>query len=81
MVAGGGGLEEHEGVEQILRMEDGGGAVHVAAHLDAVDLSTFDPKAPPKKTDAFWEIVNASVPPDQLSFQGRKRHKKRKEYT
>jgi len=40
------------------------GAAHVAAYLDAVDLSEFDPKAPPKKTDAFWQIVVASQSPE-----------------
>ena len=26
----------------------------------ALDISSFDPKAPPKKTEAFWAIVNAN---------------------
>src|SRR5450631_778335 len=29
------------------------------------DLSSFDPKAPPKKTEAFWAIVNASRAPEE----------------
>ena len=37
----------------------------MAAYLDAVDLSAFDPKAPPKKTDAFWQIVAASQQPEE----------------
>lgn len=36
-----------------------GGHGHVAAYLAAVNLSDFDAKAPPPKTPAFWEIVNA----------------------
>jgi hypothetical protein len=37
----------------------------VAAYLAAFDLSDFDPKAPPPKTPAFWEIVDASRPPEE----------------
>ena len=33
---------------------------HVAAYLASYDLSTFDPKAPPPKTEAFWAIVDAN---------------------
>ena len=36
-----------------------GGIANVAAYLHALDLSDFDPKAPPPKTEAFWHIVNA----------------------
>jgi hypothetical protein len=39
---------------------DSGGDRHVTAYLAKLDLSTFDPKAPPPKTQAFWEIVDAS---------------------
>lgn len=34
----------------------------IAAYLMALDVSEFDPKRPPPKTRAFWEIVNASRP-------------------
>jgi hypothetical protein len=46
-----------------------GGARHVAAYLAEVDISGFDPKAPPPKTRAFWDIVDASRAPedDQLA--------------
>ena len=37
-----------------------GGFEHVAAYLTELDLSAFDPKAPPPKTAAFWDIVNAN---------------------
>ncbi len=40
-----------------------GGFEHVAAYLAEFDLSGFDPKAPPPKTPAFWEIVDASRNP------------------
>ena len=29
----------------------------------SLDLSAFNPKAPPPKTEAFWEIVNAAARP------------------
>jgi hypothetical protein len=37
-----------------------GGIGHVAAYLAEVDLSGFDPKAPPPKTPAFWNIVDSN---------------------
>jgi hypothetical protein len=37
-----------------------GGDRHVAAYLAKLDLTGFDPKAPPPKTPAFWDIVNAN---------------------
>ena len=37
----------------------GGGVEHVAAYLDTYDLTNFDPKAPPPKTSAFYEIARA----------------------
>ena len=35
----------------------------VADYLWSLDLSDFDPKAPPPKTAAFWNIVSASQTP------------------
>jgi hypothetical protein len=40
------------------RLENGG-AEAVAAHLRNLDISKFDPKAAPPKTQAFWEIVDS----------------------
>jgi len=37
---------------------EAGGFEHVAAYLFTYDLSNFDPKAEPPKTDAFWAMVN-----------------------
>ena len=37
-----------------------GGIGDVAAYLAKLDLSDFNPKAPPPKTEAFWRIVNAN---------------------
>jgi hypothetical protein len=42
----------------------GGGFEHVAAYLNELDISEFDPKAPPPKTAAFWDIVNANQAPE-----------------
>jgi hypothetical protein len=43
---------------------DSGGYEDVAAYLLTLDLSDFDPKAPPPKTAAFWEICSASQMPE-----------------
>jgi hypothetical protein len=45
-----------------------GGIAHVVAYLDALDLSAFDPKAPPPKTPAFWAIVNANRAPEDAEL-------------
>jgi hypothetical protein len=39
---------------------DAEGDTHVAAYLATLDISDFDPKAPPPKTPAFWSVVNAN---------------------
>jgi hypothetical protein len=41
-----------------------GGIGHVAAYLRTLDLSGFDCKAPPPKTQAFWAIVQAGEAPE-----------------
>jgi hypothetical protein len=45
-----------------------GGFGHVGAYLAAFDLSGFDPKAPPPKTPAFWEIVDANRSPEDAEL-------------
>jgi hypothetical protein len=45
-----------------------GGDRHVAAYLASLDLASFDPKAPPPKTQAFWEIVDASRAPEDAEL-------------
>jgi hypothetical protein len=42
----------------------GGGTGHVTAYLANLDLSDFDPKVPPPKTEAFWAIVTANHAPE-----------------
>jgi hypothetical protein len=41
---------------------------HVAAYLGELDLSGFDAKAPPLKTPAFWDIVNAGRAPEDAEL-------------
>jgi len=45
-----------------------GGYGHVAAYLQTLDLSTFDPKAPPPKTPAFYDIVDANRAPEDAEL-------------
>jgi hypothetical protein len=47
---------------------DSGGASNVAAYLATLDLSTFDAKAPPPKTEAFWSIVDANRTPEDAEL-------------
>ena len=49
---------------QLWDWYNSGGYAHVAALLRSYDLSNFDPKAPPPKTAAFWEIVGANQAPE-----------------
>jgi hypothetical protein len=42
----------------------GGGDRHVAAYLRSLDLTALDPKAPPPKTRAFHDIVDANRAPE-----------------
>jgi hypothetical protein len=44
---------------------DHGGDRAVAAYLAELDISEFDPKAPPPKTEAFWDIVHANSAPEE----------------
>jgi hypothetical protein len=45
-----------------------GGFASVAAYLARLDISTFDPKAPPPKTPAFWDIVDANRVPEDAEL-------------
>jgi Family of unknown function (DUF5906) len=47
---------------------ESGGFGHVAAYLAALDLSGFNPKAPPPKTPAFWAIVDANRAPEDAEL-------------
>ena len=48
---------------------ESGGYGHVAAYLAEFDLAGFDPKAPPPKTPAFWEIVEAGRAPEDAELE------------
>jgi hypothetical protein len=45
-----------------------GGNEHVTAYLDTLDLSGFNPKAPPPKTPVFWQIVNVNTAPEDADM-------------
>jgi hypothetical protein len=45
-----------------------GGDRHVASYLAQLDLSNFDPKAPPPKTRAFWDIVDSARAPEDAEL-------------
>ena len=47
---------------------DHGGNEAVAGYLANLDLTDFDPKAPPPTTQAFWEIVNANRAPENADL-------------
>jgi hypothetical protein len=44
---------------------DADGAGHVAAYLLELDLTEFNPKRPPPRTEAWWAIVDASRAPEE----------------
>ncbi|WP_338832323.1 primase-helicase family protein [Bradyrhizobium sp. 27S5] len=52
----------------IYRWFEGGGRDAVAHYLAKLDLSAWDAKAPPPKTQAFWEIVDASRAPEDAEM-------------
>jgi hypothetical protein len=47
---------------------DRGGDRHVAAYLAELELTDFDPKAPPPKTAAFWDIVDSNRAPEDAEL-------------
>ncbi len=59
---------EPEYWKNIYRWYADGGIERVAHYLANVDLSSFDPKAPPPKTPAFWEIVDANRAPEDAEL-------------
>ena len=52
----------------LYRWYESGGIEAVAAYLADLDLSAFSPKAPPPRTQAFWEIVDASRAPEDAEL-------------
>lgn len=53
---------------KLWRWYDQGGDANVAAYLKQVNLENFDPKAPPKKTAAFWAIVDSNRAPEDAEL-------------
>jgi len=51
--------------QRIYRWFEGGGFGHVAAYLREMDLSKFNPKAPPRQTAAHRAIVMANTAPEE----------------
>jgi hypothetical protein len=51
--------------DEIWNWYNNGGDRDVAAYLTIKDISAFNPKKPPKKTEAFWAIVNSNMAPEQ----------------
>ena len=54
--------------KKLWRWYERGGFGHVAAYLAQRDLSQFDAKAPPPKTDAFLDIVNLNRASEDAEF-------------
>jgi hypothetical protein len=52
----------------LYRWFEQGGNRHVTAYLEGLDLSGFDPKAPPPKTAAWWEIVDSGRAPEETEM-------------
>jgi Family of unknown function (DUF5906) len=48
--------------------EKEGGFEDIAAYLATLDISDFNPKAPPLKTPAFWAIVDANRPGEEAEI-------------
>jgi Family of unknown function (DUF5906) len=46
-----------------------GGISHVAAYLSEHNISEFDPKAPPQKTEAFWAIADSGRSPEEMELR------------
>jgi hypothetical protein len=52
----------------LWRWYEAGGFEHVAVYLNELDISGFDPKAPPPKTPPFWDVVNAGRAPENAEL-------------
>ena len=53
---------------KLWRWYHSGGIEHVAAFLMQRDLTQFDPKAPPRKTEAFHELVASGRQPEEAEM-------------
>jgi hypothetical protein len=59
-------LEDFESgyFDKLWAWYESGGFEDIAAYLAQRDISKFNPKAPPRKTPAFWRIVDANRAPE-----------------
>jgi len=57
--------------DRLYRWYAGGGTEIVAHYLGTLDISKFNPKAPPPQTEAFWQMVNSSRPPETAEMADR----------
>ena len=56
---------------RLYRWYGNGGTEIVAHYLGTLDISKFNPKAPPPQTEAFWQMVNSSRPPETAEMADR----------
>jgi hypothetical protein len=54
--------------QKLWHWYEAGGFEDVTAYLTELDISDFDPKAPPPKTDAWWAIVDAGRPTEDADL-------------
>jgi hypothetical protein len=57
--------------ERLYRWYADGGAEIVASYLGTLDISNFNPKAPPPQTEAFWQMVNSNRPSEAAEMADR----------
>jgi hypothetical protein len=55
--------------DQLWKWYDSGGDRNVATFLATLDISSFNPKTPPPKTQAFRDIVDANRAPEDAELQ------------
>jgi hypothetical protein len=53
---------------KLCRWYEAGGNANVADYLLGLDISGFNPKAPPLKTEAFWQMVNSARAPESAEM-------------
>jgi hypothetical protein len=56
---------------RLYRWYANGGAEIVAHYLATLDISKFNPKAPPPQTEAFWQVVNSNRAPEAAEMADR----------
>ena len=54
--------------DKLWHWYENGGDRHVAAYLATLDLSGFNAKEKPKKTEAFFSIANANAAPEEVEL-------------